>query len=150
MWFGHKRAAALFLLTLFMAAVVAPYLNSTADWKNCSLGCFGTIGACIVTAVLFVIAMINACDSGMRGNRITRRWAMEPLASYAGNIPEFALAKAVAIKTECPTVSLFVERLHEDQEQIVRPTRDPFLVASLGDESYYIDVWDEKEYERSI
>jgi hypothetical protein len=25
---------------------------------------------------------------------------------------------------------------------------DPFLIASCGDESYYIEVWDEPEFER--
>jgi len=60
----------------------------------------------------------------------------------AENVPPFVLRKAIDIKRACPEVKLMVESISSDP--------DPFLVAKLGRETYYIEVWDEKDFEKEL
>jgi hypothetical protein len=113
-----------------------------------------TLGA-FVTAALAVLSVILMCtylfDGGHSGaHRVRREWRTEFLNGYAGAVPDFVLSKAVQIKQECPQVCFLVEQLYETEELIERRAVDPFLVARLDKESFYIDVWDEKEYEAKL
>src|SRR5579859_4248639 len=54
-------------------------------------------------------------------------------------VPPFVLRKAIEIKRACPEVQLFVDALRDDP--------DPFLVAQLGREKFWIECWDEREFE---
>jgi len=58
-----------------------------------------------------------------------------------GEIPEFALSRAVEIKERLPKARFYVEELMVDKRY------DPFLIVACGRERFYIDVWDEPEFE---
>lgn len=66
-------------------------------------------------------------------------WDEVELSDYNEPVPEFVLAKALELKKKVPEVVLYVEYLG------VR--YDPFLIAEMGDERYYIEVWDEPKFE---
>lgn len=71
------------------------------------------------------------------------KWENTLLASYDKPIPEFVLDKALRIKDAVPEVQFYIQHLSE-------PKADPFLVAVLGREIYYIDAWDEPRFEKSL
>jgi hypothetical protein len=70
------------------------------------------------------------------------RWVKSPLEKVA-DVPEFVKAKAAEIATHLPEATFSVEELRSE-----RRVYDPFLIVSYGDESYYVEVWDEKDFER--
>jgi hypothetical protein len=107
---------------------------------------FGSVGM----GASLIRASYLFCTVTDRGSRITREWRRLPICEYAGTIPEFVLAKAIQLKAACPETVLTIDHLYEGIEVIERPTRDPFLVATLEDEEYYVDVWDEREYEAKL
>lgn len=67
--------------------------------------------------------------------------------SYRGYIPVHVLNTALEIRTACPGIAMVIDELTLSIENIERPLPDPFLKATLGSESYYIAVWDEREFE---
>jgi len=77
-------------------------------------------------------------------------WHAEPLANYGYRVPEFALSKAVKIARELPDARFHVEALFEREGREVRRDPDPFLVVKHGRELFYIDVWDEREFEQKL
>jgi hypothetical protein len=81
-------------------------------------------------------------DFGPANKRsITVYWGWKGIARYQKPIPEFVLCKAVMLKREVPQVELFVEEVEKIQ------LKDPFLVAVLGQERYYVEVWNEPKFE---
>jgi hypothetical protein len=70
-------------------------------------------------------------------------WQKTDLASYDQPIPEFVLDKAVRIKEALPEVHFNVQHLDD-------PKADPFLVAVVGKEVYYVDAWDEPRFEGGL
>ena len=112
------------------------------------LGAFATAGLAVASIVVAVAYLFDGNHDG--AHRATREWQTTLLSGYDGAVPEFVLSKAVEIKQECPQVSFSVEQLYETEQRIERRDPDPFLVAHLGKESFYIDVWDEKEYESKL
>jgi len=66
-------------------------------------------------------------------------WGSVEISKAESPIPEYALLKAVQIKKEMPAVKFYVESLQADP--------DPFLYAEYNGERYYIEVWDEPEFE---
>lgn len=75
------------------------------------------------------------------GTRVQTRWNTVSLKNYEGEVPEFALSRAMEIKERMPTAEFEIEELRVEKRY------DPFLVASYGRERFYIDVWDEREFE---
>lgn len=67
-------------------------------------------------------------------------WQHTAITAYVEPIPEFVLQKAVQIKEHCPEVQFFIHHLND-------PKADPFLVAMLGDEVYYVEAWEEPRFE---
>lgn len=104
--------------------------------------------------VAFIIDAIRCFATGVWGSGDRRRtdWENYPLRGYEGNVPEFVLEKAVNIAKALPQTEFQIVQLVERSDRKERTQRlpDPFLIASLGNERYYIEVWDEKEYERTI
>lgn len=89
------------------------------------------------------------------GTRWHQTWRNFALQSYTGTVPEFVLEKALQIKNKCPNATFEIKQLvaGTERREVVRP--DPFLIVNLQNsdrtvESYYIDVWDEKEYESKM
>jgi hypothetical protein len=70
------------------------------------------------------------------------QWVKVPLED-ALDVPEFVWAKAREIASCLPEATFAVEQLQSE-----RRIYDPFLIVSHADESYYIEVWDESEFER--
>lgn len=78
--------------------------------------------------------------------RIVSRWLLIPISRYKSMVPEFVLRKAVQIKEACPTALIYVDALKVN----TRPFPDPFLVVKLGNEKYWVDVWDEAAFESEV
>ena len=70
-------------------------------------------------------------------------WHHTTLTEYEKPIPEFVLDKAIRIKEACPEVVFHVQYISE-------PKADPFLIAQLGKEIYYIEAWDEPKFESGL
>lgn len=68
-------------------------------------------------------------------------WVRGSLRGYNKPVPEFVLHKAIQIKRAVPNVSLHIEFLAS------QPKPDPFLVATLNNETFYVEVWDEPKFE---
>lgn len=68
-------------------------------------------------------------------------WRTKKL-SAAENVPPFVLRKAIQIARACPEVKFTVEALENDP--------DPFLLATLNGDTYYIEVWDEPDFKKGI
>lgn len=67
------------------------------------------------------------------------QWNRVPIGQYVAPIPEHVIQKAVEIKKELPGVYFGIESL------MANP--DPFLVAVFNGAEFYIEVWDEPEFE---
>lgn len=81
------------------------------------------------------------------GYRTTIAWRNVKLQGYTKPIPEFVLNKAVQIAEKMPSAQFCIQELHHTSKRI---DPDPFLVVSYGDESYYIEVWDEPTFESKM
>jgi hypothetical protein len=85
-------------------------------------------------------------------------WEAVPLRGYADSlpIPKQVLQLALDVEKTVPKAQFFVHRLKDANCPNVRAayvsgvtekqSRDPFLEVRLGNESYYIAVWDEEGY----
>ena len=71
------------------------------------------------------------------------QWHQTDLRSYDKAIPEFVIDKAVRIKEQLPEVEFRIQYISE-------PKADPFLIAILGKEIYYIEAWDEPRFESGL
>lgn len=80
----------------------------------------------------------------------TRKWTRHPISGYSKPIPEFVLNKAVQIKEKLPDVQFLIDELGTVRRLKKIQPPDPFLVAVLGNEEYYIEVWDEPKFEGRI
>lgn len=103
------------------------------------------------TAIVIISSFVFGCwQDGRRRTRVTRDWKSYPINAYNGALPVFVLNTAVTLKREIPEVGLSVERLEETVSSWTPPraTPDPFLRATLGNEDYYVEVFDESEFEK--
>jgi hypothetical protein len=158
MW-ESQRLAIVFACALPFPLALFLYLGEISKWDATDVPWHGPLAFCgfllmiasaLASAGLTVASVVNAC--GRWGTRVKRQWKRATVAEYSriGNIPEFALVKAVAVQKALSNAELSVDRLYESYEKNSWPHMDPFLIAKLGDEEYYLDVWDEREYERLL
>jgi len=75
------------------------------------------------------------------GTYVRATWAVVPLENYEGEVPAFALSHALEVKERIPTAHFEVEELRVEKRY------DPFLVVCCDKERFYIDVWEEEEFE---
>lgn len=77
-------------------------------------------------------------------------WERTTIGTYDGFIPPHILQKACEIKHELPSAQITIDRqmTKDTRWYNPKPAPDPFLVAKLGNEEFYIDVWNEPEFER--
>lgn len=150
MYSGTKKM--LWLAGSFIALssiLVYGLADSTPHWST--LHYAGNFAAAILTATAAVLLLNSSLESHWgTGDRRVRAWETYPLRSYLGNVPEFVLDKAISIAKVLPTAEFQIVQLVETTDRKPRPLPDPFLLVSLGNERYFIDVWDEKEYEKTI
>lgn len=95
-----------------------------------------------VAAVSFIVFGVNV--DTMKSKRRVSNWAQVPLSRYSGFVPMHVLNKAIQIKSELPQVQFNVDVLETNWEE---KYPDPFLIATHGNELFYIEVWDEIEFE---
>lgn len=76
------------------------------------------------------------------GTYVRATWRTVPLREYDGEVPEYALSRALEIKERMPSAEFDVEELR------VSKRYDPFLIVHCGRERFYIEVWDEKPFEK--
>jgi len=70
------------------------------------------------------------------------RWVRLPLEEVR-DAPEFVKAKTREIANLLPDASFTVEQLRSEKK-----VYDPFLIVSYAEESYYVEVWEEPEFEQ--
>jgi hypothetical protein len=70
-------------------------------------------------------------------------WTHTDLTAYERPIPEFVLDKAIRLKEVLPEVRFVIQHMTD-------PKADPFLVAMLGKEIYFVDAWDEPRFEVTL
>lgn len=82
---------------------------------------------------------------GFGKQRESRGWRTYGLNEYSAHhaIPAYALQTAVDLKKEMPDASLSVVAL---ESNFYKLCHDPFLVATAGNQSFYIEVWNEPGY----
>lgn len=76
-------------------------------------------------------------------------WATVPIEEYRQDIPDFVMRKAIQIKEKMPAAQIVIEELTAKKERVAR-RYDPFLVAKFENEKYYIEVWNEREFEDEV
>lgn len=116
---------------------------SAAHFHNEGCG----IAAVFLGLVLLFLGLPALADGAATSPKRWREWRETSLGSYNSQVPEHIVYKAVQIKEVCPTASFVVHHLVDCvEERPARMTSDPFLEVRLGNESYFIDVWDEKDF----
>lgn len=80
--------------------------------------------------------------------RFSFDWMSISLPNYERDLPDFALVHGIAIKQQLPDADLRIEQLVAEQRRTPVFDPDPFLVLRHGGVDYYIDVWDERDFER--
>jgi hypothetical protein len=160
MWSGHKKAIAYTAFLLLVDPWLLALIRKQAEFaKNGpSFMDFTLIAATAFSAILFLRTIWLLFDRSARGHRKKYSWARKELKYYSamGTTPDFVLARAIQIIDKVPKAQFFVEYLQEEDNEVV-PKPDPFLVACIQtphqpepDEQYYIDVWDEKDFEAKL
>lgn len=66
-------------------------------------------------------------------------WFSTPISEYDKPIPGFALQTALDLKAKCPYAEFFIQELES--------FKDPFLVAVIDKKPYYLEVWNEPQFE---
>jgi hypothetical protein len=177
MWSGDKvRLAKLAAAILCAGTAVWPgYISEHTSGPLFGAVClFGAV----MFAVVAITTTIHALVEYEQGSRQQRVWRTYALSGYKGSVPEHVLSRALEIKREFPKVHLSIQQLVEEKREGVKRLVDPFLVAEHLEaknenrenasiftmnsfwfdvrqqepplERFYIDVWDEKEYERTL
>lgn len=142
-FFTTPIACAFFGTAVWLASVT----HHAADWSGISLmSIFGMIVCIVAGFILACLTVGGLCSEELRGARTVLSWKRFSINRYEGAIPEFALRKALQIKEACPAADLLIDHLMQDVER----APDPFLLVQLNKETYFIDVWDEKEYEATM
>lgn len=75
------------------------------------------------------------------------RHSSRSVPQYTRYVPFHVLNKALQVKAALPNVGIGVEELTFKAEDIPKPEPDPFLFVELNGEMYYIEAWDEREFE---
>jgi hypothetical protein len=70
------------------------------------------------------------------------------LENYTRSVPLHVLNHAVQIREEMRTAEFVVHELTREEDRIPSPLADPFLEVRHYNERYFIDVWDERDFEK--
>lgn len=156
-WSGHKWALFHFAVCFVFAAILGWSVSASHNLPDFTFWC--VVGYVVnVLAVIGIICFqiagwIYTFDHNLSGWRDLRRWSKYSMQNYPGAIPDFVLSKALQIRKVMPTAEFYIDQLETKREQtVVYRDPDPFLIVTTrnGGESYYIEVWDEKEYELTM
>lgn len=140
-----QRVAIALLTYTALAMITCTFLSNTYLSANTQETWLWLTGI-ITSGALWIVFTI--WQDGAERKRIIVSWHRNTIGGFAGYIPEHILSKACEIREKVPGVSLLVDQQYTDNERWRKPAPDPFLVAQLGNEEFYIDVWDEPEFEK--
>lgn len=126
-----------FLMCFAVAVAIVGFVAMTTfllspEWSKTTMGAAAIVG---VVSLLFFLGFGCAVPEK---KTTSVRWKLIPISEYEGPIPEFALQTAVDLGKACRNSRFFVEELIVKKEVV-----DPFLVVTLGDAKYYLEVWNE-------
>lgn len=78
-------------------------------------------------------------------------WIRIPLNMYDEEIPVHVLDRAISVKEHIPEAKFYVVSFDPERANAqIAILDDPFLEVTVGSESYYIDVWDEPDFEAKL
>jgi hypothetical protein len=150
MWSNRVRMWAWFtaflVFTPFCAGAIGKLLMMSPTLPHVA-----EVVACIlVICVTFIRACCNI-ENNRTGRRKVTSWYSMPIKEYNGFMPEHTIDKAVQIGKALPAAKFEVDYLGTIMEKGEKPLPDPdpFLRVSLSStgECYYLDVWQEREFE---
>ena len=127
-------------------------LRCVRSWKTFAFGTKNYTGPSAETS----FSDREMADLATRGREYAREYLrgyasyIGYIANYTGYVPVHVLNTALQVRTACPSAAFYIDELTLEVAQIPRPLPDPFLKVSLGSESYYIAVWDEREFEAKM
>lgn len=98
----------------------------------------GSLGVCFVVFA-FTIATLLTIERVRPALLETMKWVRTSISQYEKQVPEFALATAVAVKRKLPDAEISVDHLVK--------VPDPILVVKLGkSDELYLEQWDESDF----
>lgn len=145
MWSGTKAILRWIGVMIFGAMMATWGFAQNFTHVHCTMA---VAGAILGLVGLFGASIYALDDDWEHGERWETDWRQVSLAGFSHPVPEHVLEKAVQIKDKCPEATFVVDQLVTTIGHREKPDRDPFLVVKMDSEMYYIDVWDEKEYEQ--
>jgi len=162
-WSGKVWAVRLLVLSFLLAPLMAksiqlsdltydaaPFSGLASHHILVPLGITLTILTGVAIVLCQIIGWVMLVGEDSRGKRSKISWRRYTIQDYQGTIPEFALNKMVQIAAAYPEARFQVDQLEKHTENWIVREPDPFLVVYAGNEQYYIEVWDEKEYEKTL
>lgn len=150
MWSNRKKMWAwwwVFLITtpLCIAAIRTLLRRSDSPMHVIEICAFG-----LTIFVTFFYACCNV-EHNRTGKRRITKWYTINIKDYNGFIPEHVISKAVQIGRALPSARFEVDYLGTttEEKEKPQPDPDPFLKVTLSTtgECYYLDVWQEREFE---
>jgi hypothetical protein len=72
-------------------------------------------------------------------------WDSTPIKGYRNPIPEFVLGTALNVKEVFPQAVFYIQSFIERQSQV---EDDPFLIAEIDNQRFYLEVWNEPGFEK--
>ena len=131
--------------SIWLASFIASIGIGGSEEKNKERGLKIPNGA-LYRIVKYMVFLVSGTILALVAEKITgpasKEWKRVPLKGYRRFVPKSAVLTALEIKTRCPNADVLVEELVKSD--VV--TKDPFLIVSLGDEEYYVEVWNEKGF----
>lgn len=105
---------------------------------------FNVLLTCLASWIVLMVARHK------RAEIYIGMWKAVYLQDYRECIPDFVIARALAIHEALPGTTFHVEHLTQETRNVEtarRPDPDPFLVMTYQHVNLYLDVWDEPGFE---
>ncbi|MEK7537064.1 MAG: hypothetical protein AAB584_01280 [Patescibacteria group bacterium] len=120
-------------------------------------------GAMLVVSILTILAndsggffTVTVAVAGFIGGLVAMatttgigkwKWRRVEIERYNAKIPEYVLRKAIQVKQALPEGKLWIYALspHSIENPLFRG--DPFLELQAGKKRFFLEVWDEREFE---
>lgn len=143
---ARERAATPKLAEAFAGIEAFAILMTVLSCIGMAIGVLGTNeSAAFFFAIVFFPLVAFSIVSAFFRNRfgIERRWVNRSIREYNLPIPAFALQTAVDVKRAHPELRIGFAIISLEQNRAVL---DPFLAMELDGNFYYLEVWDEPDF----
>jgi hypothetical protein len=124
--------------TLFCTGITAAILSYSNDIANM----IGMSLCCLLPSI--AVTVIGA--TFIEGRFYNKQWRKYRIQQFFDPIPEFAIQTAVDIKKSFSNSSISCELYIDRLEKGRGPWKDPFLIAEIDGQEYYVEVWNEPDY----